>query len=510
MLSLVDTPCPDLPPASFNMAAYVLRHAQKTPDKIALAVLGGALGKPDAIWTYRELEAAVLGAATLFRQHGAQAGDKILMRLGNTVDFPIAYLAALSQGMVPVPTSAMLTAREINKIATEIEPMLIIAGPDIACPDTTDATRIDQRAFEAGFTLPPAPYDMGPPERLAYIIYTSGTSGNPRAVCHAHHAIWARRMMYDGWYGITANDRMFHAGAFNWTYTLGTGLMDPWSVGATALIARDGTPAQALSALLSKHEATIFAAAPGVYRQILKHDIHPKPCLRHGLSAGEKMPESLRQAWNDATGTHIYEAYGMSECSTFISGSPARPAPKGSSGYPQTGRRIAIVDDTGTPVSRGKEGSIAISNRDLGLMIGYLGQDVETKARFRGEWFLTGDMATMMDDGAISYLGRDDDMMNAGGFRVSPVEVETVLNHHPEIQEAAAVEVEVKKDTTVIAAFYVADHTLEREALFAYTASRLARYKQPRLYVRIDALPKGGNNKLLRRELRETYEADHG
>ena len=84
--------------------------------------------------------------------------------------------------------------------------------------------------------LPPADFDMGDPDRLAYIIYTSGTSGVPRGVCHAHRAIWARQMMMQGWYGLRPEDRLLHAGAFNWTYTLGTGLMDPWTMGATALI----------------------------------------------------------------------------------------------------------------------------------------------------------------------------------------------------------------------------------------------------------------------------------
>ena len=104
---------------------------------------------------------------------------------------------------------------------------------------------------------------MGDPDRPGYIIYTSGTSGQPRAVTHAHRAIWARRMMWEGWYGLTENDRLLHAGAFNWTYTLGTGLLDPWTRGATALIPGKGVTPDTLGLLMQQHDATIFAAAPG-------------------------------------------------------------------------------------------------------------------------------------------------------------------------------------------------------------------------------------------------------
>src|SRR5690606_13333374 len=110
---------------------------------------------------------------------------------------------------------------------------------------------------------------------------------NPMAVVHAHRAIIARGMMHDGWEGLTEADRLLHAGAFNWTYTLGTGLMDPWTVGATALIPGAGVQAGRLASLLQQYEATIFAAAPGVYRQMLRAALPALPHLRHGLSAGE-------------------------------------------------------------------------------------------------------------------------------------------------------------------------------------------------------------------------------
>ena len=503
MLSLFDeggyAPCPN----PFNFAAHVLRHAPSRPDKIALAVLGPARAER---WSYAKIEAAVRGTATGLLRLGLQKGDRILMRLGNTPDFPILYLGAIAAGLIPCPTSAMLTGPEITGMAATLKPTLVVAAPDIAVPDGYETLGLeDLREF---YDLPPADYAMGDPDRPAYIIFTSGTSGKPRAVVHAHRAIWARQMMIKGWYDLGESDRLLHAGAFNWTYTLGTGLMDPWSMGATALIPAAGMKAEALPLLLKRHDATIFAAAPGVYRQLLRAPIQAMPKLRHGLTAGEKLPESLRVQWQDATGTSLHEAFGMSEISTFLSGSPARPAPQGALGYPQTGRRVAILSD-GVPVPRGTSGQIAVHKDDPGLMLGYLDHAEETRARFDGDWFLTGDEGYMSEDGAIFYAGRNDDMLNAGGYRVSPIEVESALSQHPAISEVGACEVTVKEGTSVIAAFYVGTEDLG-DTLADFAAQRLARYKCPRIFERVDELPRGANNKLLRKVLRKNWETAHG
>ena len=367
----------------------------------------------------------------------------------------------------------------------------------------------DLAAARLWHDLPASAPDLGDPNRPAYIVFTSGTSGAPRAVVHAHRAILARAMMMrEGWYDMGAGDRMLHAGAFNWTFTLGTGLLDPWTCGATALIPATGTEAETLPLLLKRHDATLFAAAPGIYRRLLRGPLPALPRLRHGLSAGEKLPEPLREGWRDATGTDLHEAYGLSECSTFLSGSPARPAPPGTLGYPQPGRRTALIGPGGQP---GPSGTIAIHRADPGLMLGYLDQPEETAARYSGDWFLTGDLAHEGAGGAIVYDGRADDMINAGGLRVSPIEIEAALAAHPAISEAAACELTVAPETTVIGAFYVANGPDPgADALGCHLAERLARYKCPRILAPVGTLPRGANNKLQRRALRQAWEAEHG
>jgi len=487
---------------AFNLARHVLSAAEATPDKLALAVVGSASVER---WSYGRLLAAVRGTATGLLLQGLNPGDRVLLRLGNTPAFPVAYLGAIAAGIVPVPTSPQLTAPEASRIAATTNPRLILTAEGVALPDHP-APVLAEAELSAFASLPPADWDMGDPDRLAYIVTTSGSSGTPRAVAHAHRAILARAMMFDGWYGLKPDDRLMHAGAFNWTFTLGTGLMDPWTCGATALVPAPGTAIEALPLLAARHGATILAAAPGVFRRILRADWAPIASLRHGLSAGERLEPSLRSDWRKRTGTDLHEAMGMSECSTFLSGSPARPAPEGTTGYPQPGRRVAILDVEGMPVPPGTEGVLAIHRSDPGLFLGYAGAPEETAACFSGEWFVTGDMAVEAPDGAIATLGRRDDMMNAGGFRVAPSEVESALATHPQAGELAVTDVPVGLGSSVIAAFWTGP-AAEAE-LAAIATSRLARYKQPRLWYHVEALPRTPTGKISRRALREAHRRD--
>lgn len=488
-------PCP----TPFNMAAHVLRRADEYPDKIALEIVGPARAER---WSYARLKAATLGIGTGLLTAGLSPGDRVLMRLDNTVDFPLAYLGALAAGLVPIPTSSQLTAPEVEKIIATTEPGAILLSPGLACPESPVPV-IPQDRLRRMRDLAPAAFRRGDPERPGYIIYTSGTSGTPRAVVHAHRAIWARQMMFEGWYGLTPQDRLMHAGAFNWTYTLGTGLMDPWTIGATALIPQAGLDPAQLPQLLKRYDVSLFAAAPGVYRKFLKEGMRLNlPRLRHGLAAGEKLSGTILNAWREATGTGIYEAFGMSECSTFISGSPTRPADPETLGYPQTGRNVAILGADG-PVTPGAEGTIAIHRTDPGLMLGYLGAPDATREKFQGDWFLTGDQGMMDARGQITYLGRGDDMMNAGGYRVSPIEVENALAAHPGITQIGVTDIEVKQDVRLIMGFYTAPAPLDDAELAGFAARHLAAYKCPRRFVHVPTLPANPNGKLQRRRLAE-------
>lgn len=505
MISIFDhgphEPCPD----AFNYAEYVLRHTPSNPEKIGLITANKTKSN---IHTYNDLSELVTHFASRLKNEGLNSKDVALMKMGNTIEFPIAFLATLSIGAVPVPTSAQLTPSEFEKITTKLSPKaVLVSDPNTAISE--EIQHIELNADKKRQTASPLEFHMGDPNRLGYIVYTSGTSGQPTAVMHAHRAIWARRMMHRDWYDLQNDDRVLHAGAFNWTFTLGTGLMDPWSVGATSIIPETGFGIQNLPSAMREHEATIFAAAPGVYRKLLNSNMNLSSLkLRHGLCAGEKLSEDLRKAWQDATGVDLHEAFGMSECSTFISGSPKYPAKPGTLGRPQTGRRVAIIDDKG-PTPFGTAGTIAVHKSDPGLMLGYHNTAKETASKFQGDWFLTGDLGEMDKDGNITYLGRSDDMMNAGGFRVSPIEVEDALRQHPQIDQLLVTDVEIKANTRVIAAFYTSSSEIDETDLNRFANSGLARYKQPRIFQRVETLPTNANGKLSRRSMQKIFEAQY-
>ena len=348
---------------------------------------------------------------------------------------------------------------------------------------------------------------------------------------------------------------VLHAGALNWTYTLGVGLTDPWAVGATAVV-YDGPRDPAIwPRLIEATGATIFAAVPGVYRQLLHSgaDLNSLRSLRHGLTAGEALAPALRQEWLDATGRELYEALGMSEISTFVSSSPTTPSRAGSPGRPQPGRRIAVLparpapDDGrgGTapapdvPLPEGEVGLLAVHRSDPGLMLGYWERPQEDAASTRGEWFVTGDLVHLEPDGYLVHHGRDDDVMTSMGYRVSPLEVEAALAHHPAVAEAGCAEVEVREGVRVITAYVVltpdaaaamagdlvrdgagdtdgdvdrggahAGHEEDSAAarferdLIAHAHDELASYKCPRRVVIVAALPRTANGKIRRRDLR--------
>lgn len=500
--SLIDHGAPEPCPAPFNLAAYVLATAEHSPEKTALEVLS-APGTIALRLSYGALAAKVRGTATGLAARGIKPGDRIALRLGNSPAFPIAFLAAITLGAIPVPTAAALTAPEFRKLASLIAPVaaLVCDTPmDGIAPLTLSTADI-----AAMGQLPPHPFATTTGNDPAYMIFTSGSSGQPKAVMHAHRAVWARRMMWRDWYDLQETDRMLHAGAFNWTFTLGTGLMDPWARGATALVYAGPPDRHVWAALAREHAPSLFAAAPGVFRQIVEAgDAGPAfATLRHALCAGEALPDPVRAAWEAGTGRPVHEALGMSEVSTYVSASPNHPHRPGTTGRAQSGRRIAALGEDGQPVPLGEDGMLAVHRDDQGLMLGYLDGSGITLP-LQGDWFLTGDRARFDADGYVTHCGRADDLMNAGGFRVAPQEVEATLARAPDAGDVAVCAVSPRDGVSIIVAF----HTGPAQArdLHAFAKANLARYKQPREYRQVDALPRKGNGKLARKELPELWQ----
>ncbi|MEM9012251.1 MAG: AMP-binding protein [Pseudomonadota bacterium] len=513
--SLFDIGPPPPVPARFNMAAHTLAEgARAHPEKTAL-IVADAAGTARESWRYGALTEAVLATATGLRQVGVGRGDRVLLRLPNSSDFPVAFFGTVALGAVAVPTSPMLTEREVRELVLEVAPDIAIAGGDLALPADLDLPVLGTEDLAAFRAKPPTDWADTAADDPAFLVMTSGTGGRAKGVLHAHRAAWARRMMWWGWYGLGPDDRVLHSGAFNWTYTLGAGLTDPWAIGATAIIAPEGGAADLWPRLVSAFGATLFASVPGIYRQMLRAEGPLRPhlaSLRAALSAGEKLADDLHARWESETGVPLFEALGMSEISTYISAGPETPTRPGTVGRPQPGRRVAIVDDAeGKPLPIGTPGHLAVATSDPGLFLGYVQKGALTPLS-PGPWFLTGDRAAMDGDGYVTYHGRADDVMTAQGYRVSPLEVERVLALHPAVSDAAVAEVEVRPGVRIIAGFVVEDPAtpLDHDALSQHCAQHLARYKCPKAFRTLAALPRTANGKVIRRALADLGLSDAG
>ncbi len=492
----IHPPCP----SNFNLTQYVLSHSLKHSTKNALELV---TSQGLSTWTYLELSNAIIGTAAMLQSIGLKKNDKVLLRLGNTVNFPITFLGCIWAGIVPVPTSAQLTKNEINRIYKIINPKLIIAGDKISLPDTTKKILFEQELRPETY-IDKLPAELGSPDRLAYIVFTSGTSGDPKGVAHAHRAIWARQMMFKDWYDMGSEDRVLHSGAFNWTYTLGTGLLDPWTLGATSIIFKDTFNPAKFNKLIENNKITIFASSPSTYRQIIKYSkLERTKLLRHCLSAGEKLPKNIKNDWYKKTNSKVYESFGMSECSTFISEVPGaiNSKSKNSIGKPQRGRKVAVLNELLAPVPFNQSGRLAIATSDPGCLINYVGEK-----KLDGDWLVTNDTVKMSKLGEITFLGRADDIINAGGYRVSPIELENLFSLIEGIEYVAAIEVTIKANTSITAIFYKSNSYIDERVFKEISCNNLARYKQPRLFVRVHSFPLSGNGKLNRKKLKSDYE----
>ncbi len=507
------------PQRPFNMARYCIASAvAATPEKTALLVYNCPDARqPVEEWRFVDIERAVLQFAAALSALGLQQGDRVAIRLGNSSRSALLFFGAIAGGYIALPLSDQLTDGELRALLDDSGAAVIATSDELseaAVPPgvhVLSAESVEDMFWDktsGAYCGTQQTYADTRADDPAYLIYTSGTTARPKGVLHAHRVAVGRSPTYRGWYGMTADDRVLHAGAFNWTYTLGTGLIDPWANGATSIVYTGAKSPDIWPQLIRTTGATLFAAVPSLFRQILKYA--PPGALdlgrlRHGLMAGERPPADLFDAWTQRTGTPLYEALGMSEISTYVSTSPDTPHKPGVTGKPQPGRRVAILPlDEGTePLTAGEEGIIAVHRSDPGLMLGYWNRPEEDAEVYRGDWFIGGDIGVIDADGYLTHLGRANDVMNAFGYRVSPQEVEAALAHYPGVADVACTELRVRDDLSIIAAFIVpvAGATVDVEAVKAYAATQLAAYKCPREVFTVEHLPRTANGKVKRSAL---------
>lgn len=518
-------------PEHFNIGVACSDRHLGTPQaqQIAMIVEDDTLGT--ATISFAELAHKTSQFAQVLRNLGVKAGDRVLIRLPNSLDYPIAFLGAMKMGAISVPTSTLLTAEEVAYLAKDsgakvlvtdatawygmadeltaasnLQHILLSQTQEIKAHSRFNVLSLAQsldaiQQFEA-------PYSTKADDP-AYLVYTSGTTGYPKGVLHAHRALLGRQPAAQYWFNYSdkQQDRIMHSGKFNWTYVLGTGLMDPLYLGKTVIVHEGKNDAQKWLDLIRKHEATIFIGVPTIYRQILQKtsaENNTLPSMRHFMSAGEHLSDEVLTQWHDRFGLNIYEAVGMSEFSYYLSQSVHRPIRPGSAGFPQPGHAIRLLNpETMEPAEAGEEGMICVPDTDPGLFLRYWNLDEETRKYKHDGYFFTGDYAKYDADGYIWFLGRKDDIIKSFGYRVSPYEIERVYKGHPDVADCAAVGEELEKDKLLVVAYVILKPEAKASAddLLQFGKQHLAAYKSPKTIYLAHDFPRTKNGKILRKDI---------
>jgi len=514
-----------------NIAAECLtRHAQSAlRDKTAMVFVRSDLSHSDL--TYGELDELSARFATSLAQRGLKKGDRILLRLPNTQVFPIAFFGALRGGFIPVPTSPMLTATEFNYLLQDAGAAAIVSEATLYAPlrgnlhpgVNTIYISGETQAEEIGWKkeiencTPAAEMHDSVGCDAAYLVYTSGTTGYPKGVLHAHQALFGRLPAATEWFTFSAdsNDRILHSGKFNWTYVLGTAMMDPLYHGKTVVVYEGASSPERWVELIRLFACNIFIGVPTIFRQILQKtaaDRESVPGLTHAMCAGEHLTDEVLGQWIARFGFPIYEGLGMSECSYYISQRKADTMKPNSAGKIQTGRPIAVLDENLQPVTAGHEGMLCIRRDDPGLFLEYWksessqgGKDAAraNTQQFQGDWFLTGDYARVDEDGFVFFLGRRDEIIKSFGYRISPFEIERVYRDYAELEDVVAFAENAGPEKTLIAMCVILKpgFTFDAEQIIAWGKEKLASYKVPKKVYALSAFPRSANGKVLRSKI---------
>ena len=519
----------------FNAAGWLLgRNAAATPDRVAVTAIDLDGSATDV--TYAELDDLAWRAAAGLVAAGVRAEERILLCMADTPELLAMFLGGLYIGAVPVPVSTMATAADLASLASDSRARLLgvsaeftaIAADAAALPglreivvagETSDLepllvpARARVRTLR-GFLAAAGPADLAAArgaeptlaDSPAFWLYTSGTTGTPKAAMHRHGSLRTTALTYAAdVLGIRPDDVCYSAAKFFFAYGLGNTMTFPFSVGARAILDRArATPAR-LASVLASTRPTLFFGAPTGYAAMLAAGLPADTfaSLRLGVSAGESFPADLYKRFTDAFGIEVLDGIGSTEAlHIFLSSRPGRVRP-GSTGEVVAGYQLRIENADGGAVPDGEPGILYVQGDSVAT--GYWCRSAVSRQVFRGEWLRTGDIYARDADGYYTCLGRIDDVMKAGGQWVSPGEVEARLRVHPGVQQAVVVAVPDSDglDKPVACVVAKAGAAPAEDELIAFCRAGLAAFKRPRRVFFLPEFPLTATGKVQRFKLRE-------
>src|SRR5688572_19644122 len=524
-------------PDIFNAATYFVdRHLSEGRGR-KIAIECG-----DERVTYAEVAERTNRFANALRRLGLQPEQRVVLLLLDSPAFAYSFFGAIKAGLVPVPLNTMWRARDYQyalqdsgaravviseallrefdaidrRALTRLDHVIVVATPTgTVRPLGAPVGRAPQGALAFDDVLAASPPECEPErthkDAMAFWLYSSGSTGAPKGCVHLQHDMVVCAESYAiNVLGMRESDRCFSAAKLFFAYGLGNALYMPLAVGATSILLPDPPTAPRVYDIIERHRPTLFFSVPTNFGMLLAHPPQERDfdlsSVRHAVSAGEALPESLYRRFKDRFGVEILDAIGSTEVlHMFIANRPGAVRP-GSSGQLVPGYDARIVDDDDRPVADGDMGNLLIKGDSTCAF--YWNQHDKTRRTIQGEWIRTGDKYTRDADGYYWYAGRSDDMLKPGGIFVSPIEIESVLIDHEAVLECAVVGREdndglVKPFAYVVLRGGAAGSPQLADALQQFVRSRLPDYKRPRGIAFVPELPKTATGKLQRFKLRQ-------
>ena len=512
-------------PVPFNWAIdwfdAELASTAASQDRCALWIVDVATGRETRL-TFAELSQRSNQVANYLRRQGLRRGDHLLLVLNNVAPLWEIMLAAMKLGVVVIPATTLLTAEELADRVERGRARMIVADEDqvAKCAGlsrdgvvfvTTSSSRIEGwqplgDAYKGSIEFKPdGPTNADDPLLL---YFTSGTTAKPKLVRHSHRSypVGALSTMY--WLGLQPGDVHLNISSPGWAKHAWSTFFAPWNAGATVLIVNQAPfNAKALLGVLERCAVTTFCAPPTVWRLLIQEDLAAcKVALREVCGAGEPLNPEVINKVHEAWGLTIRDGYGQTETTAIVANSPGQTVKPGAMGRPMPGYRVLILDADGAPRSEGEVCLDLRGERPAGLMQGYA--DVSGKlSGADGEVYRTGDVASLDEDGYLTFIGRADDVFKSSDYRISPFELESVLIEHEAVAEAAIVPSpdEIRLSVPKAYILLIASAPPSREtaqSILKYTNQRLAPFKRIRRLEFVKELPKTISGKIRRAELR--------
>ena len=483
---------------------------------------------PERSLTYGELQARSIRLAHALRGLGIEEEHRVALLLNDTVDYPVAFWGTIRAGCVAIPLNIYLTLPQYAYILADCRARAIIA--DAALADTIQPVldRLPRRPaliLVGGATIPGAyafdelvakadsrPFTANTvSDEVAFWLYTSGSTGDPKGVRHVHTNLMATAKLFgQGILGIGENDVVHSASKLFFAYGLGNAMTFPLSVGATAVLWPHRPSPQGVFDIMRVHRPTIFYGVPSLYTALLAHHGICKGAgsdrLRICVSAGEALPAPIGERWREVTGVDVLDGLGSTEMlNTFLSNRPG-DIRYGSTGKPVPGYEARIVDEHGRELGTDEIGELIVRGPSAGE--GYWNQREKSRHTFAGEWTHTGDKYRRDAEGYYYYCGRTDDMFKVSGMWVSPFDVEAALVSHEAVLEAAVIGKEDADGLIKPKAFIVLRNGFKAddgllETLKVHVKDKAGPWKFPRWIELREQLPRTATGKIQRFKLRE-------